>query len=142
MSSYATIETVEVPNASLSSPPSVAASANWGAVYQNYISTNLSSEELAKGAYDAYNLLTTRNLYKFSNKVSIAIQNLSNNVNSIDSALKTNFDTLYAQVAELKRVLNSLLAGTGDVVIGNLKVQQIFFVDTPYYQVDFSKLNE
>lgn len=142
MSSYATIETVEVPNASLSSPPSVAASANWGAVYQNYISTNLSSEELAKGAYDAYNLLTTRNLYKFSNKVSIAIQNLSNNVNSIDSALKTNFDTLYAQVAELKRVLNSLLAGTGDVVIGNLKVQQISFVNTPYSQVDFSKLNE
>lgn len=142
MSSYATIETVEVPNASLSSPPSVAASANWGTVYRDYISTNLSSEQLAKGAYDAYNLLTTKNLHTFSVEVSTAIQNLSISVNNIDSALKTNFDTLYAQVAELKRVLNSLLAGTGDVVIGDLKVQQISFVDSPYYQVDFSKLNQ
>ena len=98
--------------------------------------------QLAKGAYDAYNLLSTKSLYNLSDQISSAITTLAKNVNSIDSALKENFDTLYAQVAELKRVLNSLLAGTGDVVIGNLKVQQISFVDTPYYQVDFSKLNE
>ena len=142
MSTYATIQPVVVPDPALSSPPSSYDSANWGKIYQNYISTNLSSEQLAKGAYDAFNLLTTRKLLTFSDLTSKALLTLSNNVNSIDSALKENFDTLYAQVAELKRVLNSLLAGTGDVVIGNLKVQQISFVDTPYYQVDFSKLNE
>ena len=141
MSSYATIESVVSPSVSLSAPPSYD-SANWGKIYQSYISTNLSSEQLAKGAYDAYNLLSTMSLYNLSGQISSAITTLAKNVNSIDSALKENFDTLYAQVAELKRVLNSLLAGTGDVVIGNLKVQQISFVDTPYYQVDFSKLNE
>ena len=38
------------------------ASANWGKVYQKYISINLSSDQLMKGAYDAYNLLTAGNL--------------------------------------------------------------------------------
>lgn len=141
MNTYPTMQPVLVPDHTLSSPPSYD-SANWGRIYQSYVSTNLSSEQLAKGAYDAYNLLSTTKLHIFSYYTSEALSALDYNVKSINSALKANFDALYAQVEELKRVLNSLLAGTGDVVVGNLKVQQISFVDTPYYQVDFSKPNE
>lgn len=103
MSDYATIERVISPDASFSSPPSDVTSGIWGTVYQNYISTNLSSEQLAKGAYDAYNLLTAKNLYHFSDQTSKAISNLSKSVNSIDSALQTNFDTLH----EFKRNISS-----------------------------------
>lgn len=103
MSDYATIERVIPPDASFSSPPSDVTSDIWGKVYQNYISTNLSSEQLAKGAYDAYNLLTAKSLYHFSDQTSKAISNLSKSVNSIDSALQTNFDTLH----EFKRNISS-----------------------------------
>ena len=128
MSSYATIEQVVSPSVSLSFPAS-AASAKWGKVYQNYISTNLSSEQLAKGAYDAYNLLTTNNLYNLSDQISAAITTLSNNVNSIDSALQTNFDNIYKRLSALEQKLDNLLAGTGGLVVHNLKVTQISFVN-------------
>ena len=52
------------------------ASANWGKVYQNYISINLSSDQLMKGTYDAYNLLTAGKLSDFQNKAITAIDDL------------------------------------------------------------------
>lgn len=128
MSSYATIETLVVPSASLSQSAS-AASANWGTIYRDYISTNLSSEQLAKGAYDAFNLLTTNNLYNFSSQTAAAILSLSKSVNSIDSALQTNFDNIYQRLSALEQKLDNLLAGTGDLVVHNLKVTQISFVN-------------
>ena len=55
------------------------ASANWGKVYQKYISTNLSSEQLARGAYDAYNLLSAGNLSSFQSNAITAINTLISN---------------------------------------------------------------
>lgn len=108
MSSYATIETVVLPDVSRSLPASGVTPDIWGKVYQNYISTNLSSEQLAKGAYDAYNLLTTNNLYNFSTQTSGAILSLSKSVNSIDSALQTNFDTLHTFKTNISVYFNSV----------------------------------
>lgn len=127
MSSYATIEQVVSPNVSLSFPAS-SSSANWGKVYQNYISTNLSSEQLAKGAYDAYNLLTTKNFYNLSDQISAAITTLNRNVNTIDSALKENFDSIYQRLSALEQKFDNLLAGRGGLVVHDLKVTQISFV--------------
>lgn len=92
MSSYATITTPTLPTANLSSPADVSSDI-WGKVYQNYISTNLSSEQLAKGAYDAYNLLTTEKLKEFSEKTVASLATINTNVTNIDAAIQTNFDT-------------------------------------------------
>jgi hypothetical protein len=110
MSTYATIPELTVPDASLSSPPSDA-SANWGKVYQNYISTNLSSENLAKGAYDAYNLLTTKNLNTFSIATVNAITSLRESVVNIDNALQENFDSLYESDRIISSSLKQILIG-------------------------------
>lgn len=110
MSTYATIPGLTVPDASLSSPPSDA-SANWGKVYQNYISTNLSSENLAKGAYDAYNLLTTKNLSTFSIATVNAITSLRESVVNIDNALQENFDSLYESDRIISSSLKQILVG-------------------------------
>ena len=70
------------------------ASANWGKVYQNYISINLSSDQLMKGAYDAYNLLTAKALSSFQSKAITAINTLIDNQNSLAEDLKNTVDNL------------------------------------------------
>lgn len=71
-------------------------SATWGTVYQKYISTNLSSEELGKGAYDAYNLLTAGKLDSFADAVCDSL-----------SALKENTDTLCTKVNSIASEVQS-----------------------------------
>ena len=92
---------------------------NYGKVYQNYISANLASDELAKASYDAYNLLSAGKLRDFQKAAVSAI-----------NALIENQNTLREQVSELQQKLDNLLAGEGDIVVKNLKVKQISFVNT------------
>lgn len=81
--------------------------ANWGTVYQNYISTNLSAEELAKGAYDAYNLLTAGALKEFQTKVSSAIETLDDNQAS-----------LFEKVGSESRRIDFITQGLGYLFVG------------------------
>lgn len=92
---------------------------NYGKVYQNYVSANLASDELAKASYDAYNLLSAGKLRDFQ-KAAVSVIN----------ALIENQNTLRQQVSELQQKLDNLLAGEGDIVVKNLKVKQISFVNT------------
>lgn len=72
---------VKLPSEDLSSP---AASTNgWGKVYQKYISTNLSSENLAKGSFDAYNLLSAGILKSFSTSVASSLDGLDTNLKTL-----------------------------------------------------------
>ena len=95
------------------------AESNYGRVYQNYISINLASDDLAKASYDAYNLLSAGKLRDFQKAAVSAI-----------NALIENQNTLREQVSQLQQKLDNLLAGTGNVVVKDLKVNQISFVNT------------
>lgn len=70
------------------------ASSGWGTVYQNYISANLSSEQLLQGAYDAYNLLSARRLSDFQDKAITAINDLISNQESLATDLKNTVNNL------------------------------------------------
>ena len=89
MTNLTTIEQLDNNNPSLSS-----ASANWGQVYQKYISINLSSDQLMKGAYDAYNLLTAGKLSSFQGKAITAINTLISNQKSLASDLNKTVTNL------------------------------------------------
>ena len=93
MTNLTTIEQLDSNNPSLSP-----ASANWGKVYQNYISINLSSDQLMKGAYDAYNLLTAGKLSDFQGKAITAINTLITNQNTLASDLRTTETNLNATI--------------------------------------------
>lgn len=94
------------------------ASANWGKVYQNYISINLSSDQLMKGAYDAYNLLTAGNLSDFQGKAITAINTLIDNQGILASNLQSTktdlattnskLDTTSSNLSTIVTNLNSL----------------------------------
>lgn len=82
-----------------SNPSLSPASANWGKVYQKYISTNLSSEQLARGAYDAYNLLSAGNLSTFQGNAVSAINTLISNQTKLSTDLTktvSNLDSLFS----------------------------------------------
>lgn len=100
------------------------AESNYGRVYQNYISTNLASDDLAKASYDAYNLLSAGKLRDFQKAAVSAINALIEN----QSTLRQQVSELQQQVSQLQQKLDNLLAG--DIVITDLKVKQISFVNT------------
>ena len=90
------------------SPSLSPASTGWGTVYQNYISANLSSEELLKGAYDAYNLLSARRLSDFQDKAITAINNLISNQESLAADLESTETVLGTTNSELATTSSSL----------------------------------
>lgn len=90
-------------------------SATWGTVYQKYISTNLSSEELGKGAYDAYNLLTAGTLDTFANAVCKSLSTLKENtdtlctkVNSIEDWKKSEVKRRFTYIDDNGKALHPL----------------------------------
>lgn len=85
-------------------PPSGGTSANWGRVYQNYISANLSSKDLAKGAYDAYNLLSAGVLSKFQSDVWEAVENLEGNTTKLNEFVSKGFTHISTQGSALNKI--------------------------------------
>lgn len=90
------------------SPSLSPASSGWGTVYQNYISANLSSEELLKGAYDAYNLLSARRLSDFQDKAITAINTLIDNQDSLAEDLKSTETSLNTTKSDLTTTSSNL----------------------------------
>lgn len=84
------------------------ASSGWGTVYQNYISANLSSEQLLQGAYDAYNLLSARRLSDFQDKAITAINDLISNQESLAADLQTIETDLTTTNSDLTTTKSSL----------------------------------
>lgn len=84
------------------------ASSGWGTVYQNYISANLSSEQLLQGAYDAYNLLSARRLSDFQDKAITAINDLISNQESLAEDLQTIETDLTTTNSDLTTTKSSL----------------------------------
>lgn len=95
-------------------------STNWGKVYQNYISVNLSSDELMQGAYDAYNLLSRGALRKFQQDAISAINALIENQNK----LIENQNELIEQLNALKAIVDN-----ESPTFQNIKVKSITFIE-------------
>lgn len=82
--------------------------ARWGTVYQNYISVNLNSEDLAKGAYDAYNLLTSKKLFNVVKDTFDYIQAVENNVETLADSVAERVTKESNRIDNITGGLNNL----------------------------------
>lgn len=87
-----------------------ATSTLWGRVYRNYISVNLKSEYLAKGAYDAYNLLTTNKLSDIVGSTFTYIQEVEKNVQNMATSVATRVSTESNRIDTITEGLNKLFS--------------------------------
>lgn len=101
------------------------ASANWGKVYQNYISANLTSENLAKGAYDAYNLLSAGKLLEFQQTSFNTFNKLIDNQTSLATDLNSVETKLTKTISNLDKLFSTeqgTSISTGDIVSSTNKL--------------------